>query len=324
MKYFGLAIVAIVLASCSDNQPQGNLLIDLNGTTSNTIYAYALPNISDAIDSASVHAGVYRFNTAEWAYGFYRLNIDSTNYIDIIANGDAPICICARTNHLQESSTNNAETSLLWRIEHLQTNADTISRLTDSLRIVVRQQADRIRSRATNSIAMLPLLNLHVQNNNVYNMVSDHDIFEAALPTLQRIADNNATATTIISQTEKSRKAAYFTEHYQKNSKLPPFSFNTINGYALTPASFAGTSFVIYYSTDTTTQGAQHWENIASVRFANQKVVACVPQEQAKAQKINVFTGSFDAQTTQMLSSVEPVAIYVDNQGNITKINLLQ
>ena len=322
MKYFGIAIIGAIATACAPEQPQGNLLIDLNGTTANTIYAYALPNITDVIDSATAKASVYHFDTSEWPYGFYRFTIDSINHIDIVTNGNAPINICARLNHLLEATTNDTETNLLWNVERLQAVADTITLPTDSLISVLRQQADHIRSHAANSIVMLPLLNLHVQQTNIYNIVADHNIFVAATPILHRIDSTNATAATLIAQTEEAKKMTDFAAKYQKTNELPQFSLSTASGYTVNNNNLAGTPFVLYYSTDTTSQGIQRWETISWARFSNQKVVACVPQKYLKTPKTNIFIGTFDAQTTQTFSCAESVAIYVDKQGVITKVDV--
>lgn len=310
----------IISTIACQQQKDGNLLIDLNGTAHNPLYAYSLPDTTIAIDSATITNGVYFFDTKDWEYGFYRIKIDSVNYIDIVANAEQQ-SICARNNYLTEATTNNSETQLLWNIEQLQHNADT-AQYSDSLFLTLKLQADRLRTKAMKSIVLLPLLNMRLGDKNIYNIIADYDIFVAAQTTLEQIAPDNETTKQLSQQITNAKKTADFMSKYSVGNSLPAFSFTTNTGVALSNEQLIGMPTVIYYSTDTTQQALQTWEKIALARFLNNKVVACVPTYMTKPQKINVLTGSFDTETTKQFSPMQPIAIYVDAKGIITDIKL--
>lgn len=317
------AIIATIIAitsACTTQQSEKNLTIDLNGTFHATLRAYALPDTTTAIDSAYLCEGVYRFSTASWPYGCYRLIIDSCNYIDIVAQAETPINICARVNHLNEATTDDRETELLWNIERLQIQADTMA-VSDSLRMATRLRADKLRTQAITSITQLPLLNIRIGNVPIYNIVADYEIFEATANATMQIAPNNKEVMALNKLVRESKSRAMFMKQYGKGNNAPRFSFTTKSGISFSNEQLSKMPYVLYYDTDTTLQAQQRWDNISLARFANNKVVACVPQS-FKIQKINVLVGLFDAETTKHFVQMQPVAIYVDANGKITDIKV--
>ncbi|MCQ2204192.1 MAG: hypothetical protein MJZ15_07100 [Bacteroidales bacterium] len=308
-----------LLIACSGNSRDTNILVDLNSTTASPIYVYQLPDMTNVVDSAHAFDGQYRLSSRDWQPGLYRFFVDSANSLDVIIRDARALAICARINHFDEATSNNKECQLLWQVEALQHELDSIH--SDSLFVSMRSRADQLLAQAEGSIVTIPVLNLSLNGRYLYNIISDHNIFDQASLKLTQSYPDNVEVQRLASLVNKARVTSRFISKFAKGQPAPSFSINLRNGQSLSSDYFGGSPYVFHFTTDTTRSAESHWQTVALNRFNNYRVVANIPNSFQHIGNVNVFEGSVDANSAAQFAPFQPVTIFVNADGRITDIN---
>lgn len=311
----------VFLVACSDSKQTHYLVIDLNGTWHNTIYISTLDASNSAIiDSASEANGIYTLNTTGWQPGFYTIYVDSINSLPFILEGDSSLVINARRNFLHQATTNDRSTSILWQTHSLQTEMDSLS--SDSARFVMRYKADRLHDIAHNSLALIPILHLRFNGQYLYNIISDHQRFDDDARELIQIHPDCRDVKMLSRICESSRHKASFIRKYNCGERAPHFTFVTSLGTNLDNDNFSGQPYVIFFSKDNTPEAEALWQQTAQFRFSDYKVLAHKPDSLSHIFRAGVYEGSFNQSLVNEFLPFQPVAIFVNADGYISRLQL--
>lgn len=326
MRNIYLPFMAIALFGCSSVENRHTLLVDFNGTVESPLYAYSLDETSQIIDTALLSDGQYIFDVTSWPLGYYRLSSDSSNSLDIIVGDVDQMLICARRNHLSESTTNSRQTQLLWQVCNLASNMSSLAdsvlapSLADSLFSSFRHQADQLRLQSDTSLAALRLLSLSFNGKPLYDMITDHAAYESSIQHLKSALPSSVAVQQLSAKVDSTRELASFLARYSKGQKAPQFHMTTVNNTNVTNADLDGIPYVFYLTTDTTSQAESKWQQVAINRFNGYKVVAAIPSNLSRIHNLNVLQGSILPSELASLSAHQPLTIFVNTDGNITSM----
>lgn len=315
--------MAMLLFACSSVENRQTLLVDFNGTVESPLYAYSVDDEPLIIDTAYISDGQYIFDISSWPLGYYRLSADSSTSLDIIVGDVDQMLICARRNHLSESTTNSRQTQMLWQVNNLASSISSQSSANaDSLFTLFRQQADQLRLQSDSSLASLRLLSLSFNDKPLYDMIADHAVFESSISYLKSALPSSHAVQQLSAKVDSTRELASFISRYAKGQKAPQFHMTTVNNLSVTNADLAGIPYVFFLTTDTTSSSEAKWQQVALNRFNGYKVVAAIPSPLSRIHNLNVLQGSILPSEAAPLMRHQPLTIFVDEKGKITSMTI--
>lgn len=324
------------LLACSGNEKHCKITIDMNGTYRGPIYAQSLCNPAQQIDTFVFSNDVYVLDVTSWEYGFYRLQFDTIESLDVVAEGLHDMQICARCGYLSESTTNGMETQRLWQLKamqsQMQNDIDTIlahrsryeyTLLKDTAKSVLsryRAKADKLLEQSEMLIVSIPILNIANGDQHLYNIYNDYEQFEHVSALLKQQYPSNSYINQFVQRVEKMRDEAHFMSINKIGNKALPFKIRRNDNSEESTMSAENIPYIFYYTTDTTDVAAQIANSSVYYRNNVGRVYVAAPRTEDISPRPNFVAGQLcDNGYLEEMAALQPILIVVDSEGRIKK-----
>lgn len=338
------AMPLLLLSSCGSDGDTSNhtrIVLDLNGTTEEPMFAYSISDLAHPISEAwDDENNIYTFDTNDWERGVYVLSIDTANVIRVVVNNERKILINTRLNHFDESTTNSKETQLLWEIQKLQQSIDaegdtivaqnqpldnienrkTAASQINALIAIKRAEADKLLNKIGNSVIAIEIFALGYGSSYLYSIVDDYNIMASYASALANSHPNNLAVKGFASSIQKIYTDIQLAKRYAVGNKLPRVDIirQEEQTYASTDE-MSGTRFAFFYTNDTTPAMQNYWLRVALHRYDGYKIFAALPPQIEQRVHYNVTAGRLHNSSDTALNCLQPLIVVCDENSKILK-----
>lgn len=336
MKTRLLIPMLMLLAACTDEVRREQWLsIDFNGTIKHDVYLYNANN--EPIDTASADKYIYRFNIAELPYGVYSIVTPDSAAIPIAKDDDGNITICARLNHFDDATTDNAAVANLWEINRvcaqydaaidaiLTHNAPTVANrrvVAAQINAVVKHWKPIVKQlveKNSKSLCVLPLLKFGEKSSPLFNIIDDYDMYKSVADNADGKFANNEDIMRLRALLADNAELVSFVRHSKIGDALPDVGIRTKDGITVN-ARELGKPAIIICSTDSSVNAINIWNSVSAKRYAGFTIMADVPASVSGNIAYNITKGQLVGKDAVMLRKLQPIVIAADADGKITHI----
>lgn len=335
MKNAFFTLLLLILSACADKMPDRVLVIDMNGTTENAIRVFSKQTGGVADTVAIGPDERYIVDMTDWECGFYTLDIDSQNQLDIVVCDTMRMFVNARRNHLAESTTNSTATQALWRlqavlaamnaqIDSVNANAALTQKAkTDSVMQIyagARSCTDKLLEQSEISITVIPILNAGRGTQKLYNILADYDIFAEYSRRLSVEHGENKAVADLAKLVSEAQSAAAFMRRNKVGQKAPVYRLRKLDGTTVDTSVSPNLPYIYYCSSDTVSQALAIQRLTGWYRMEVGSVFVAEPNPEDLPPKFNLYVGRpADVVDEKTLSLLSPILMQVGADGVIKR-----